>query len=79
MTLAGEEVRFAAPEDVIVHKIFAGRPRDLEDVASIVRNQPGLDRGYIQRWLAEFDAGASGPVFLARFREVAGPVRVPRP
>lgn len=72
VVLAGEEVRFATAEDVIIHKIFAGRPRDLEDVASILRNQPGLDRAYIRGWLAEFDAGAEEPVFMSRFRERAG-------
>ena len=48
-------------------KIFAGRPRDLEDVATIVRNQPELDRAYIRRWLEEFDAGSDNAGFLARF------------
>lgn len=72
VTLAGEDVHFAAPEDVIVHKIFAGRPRDLEDVASIVRNQTDLDRAYIRRWLEEFDAGMDEPVFLGRFQRIVG-------
>ena len=48
-------VCFAAAEDVIVHKIIAGRPRDLEDVRSILLKNPGLDREYIRQWLAEFD------------------------
>lgn len=73
VTLAGEEVRFASPEDVIIHKIFAGRPRDLEDVASILRNQPDLDRDYIRHWLEEFDAGAGEHVFLKCFLGVVGP------
>ena len=59
------------PEDVIIHKVFAGRPRDLEDVATIVRNQPDLDRAYIRRWLEQFDAGLDQPVFLARFDAIA--------
>jgi len=49
------DVRFAAAEDVIVHKIVAGRPRDLEDVRSILLKNPGLDREYIRHWLSEFD------------------------
>ncbi len=48
-------VRFAAPEDVVVHKIIAGRPRDLDDVQSILLKNPQLDREYIRRWLREFD------------------------
>ncbi len=48
-------VQFAAVEDVIVHKIVAGRPRDLEDVRGILERNPEFDRKYVRRWLAEFD------------------------
>jgi hypothetical protein len=56
--IVGQGVRFASPEDLIVHKLFAGRPRDLEDVRSILARTPGLDRAYMRRWLAEFDASS---------------------
>jgi len=69
--LGGQAVRFASPEDVIIHKVFAGRPRDLEDAATIVRNQPDLDRAYIRRWLEQFDAGQDKAVFAARFAAIA--------
>jgi hypothetical protein len=49
-------VNFAAPEDVIIHKIFAHRPRDLEDARMILLKNPDIDLGYITRWLSEFDA-----------------------
>ena len=48
-------VRFAAVEDVIILKMVAGRPRDLEDVRSILVKNPELGQGYIREWLAEFD------------------------
>jgi len=35
VNLNGTDVRFACVEDLIIHKIFAGRPRDLEDVRGI--------------------------------------------
>jgi predicted nucleotidyltransferase len=63
-------VRFAAAEDVIVHKIIAGRPRDLEDVRSILLKNPETDRGYIRRWLADFDRSL-GESYLRTFEEVA--------
>jgi hypothetical protein len=53
--LAGAGVRFAAVEDVVVHKLVAGRPRDIEDVRGILAKNPGLDRDYTERWLADFD------------------------
>lgn len=53
-------VCFAAPEDIIIHKIIAGRPRDMEDVRNILNKNAELDRAYIQLWLAEFDRSLSG-------------------
>ncbi len=63
-------VCFAAAEDVIVHKIIAGRPRDLDDVRSILLKNSGLDRGYIHHWLAEFDRSL-GEKYAQTFEQVA--------
>lgn len=53
--LAGIAVPFATAEDLIVHKLFAGRARDVEDAISVVRRQGArLDWEYIERWAAEF-------------------------
>jgi predicted nucleotidyltransferase len=49
------DVRFAAVEDVVIHKMVAGRPRDLDDVRGILAKGPDLDRGYVERWLGAFD------------------------
>ena len=54
--VGGEKVQFASVEDLLVHKLVAGRPRDLEDVRGVLLRQPGADLGYVRRWLAEFDA-----------------------
>jgi len=53
--LGGVSVRFAAVEDIVIHKLVAGRPRDLEDVRSIVIKNPGIDRTYVEEWLGGFD------------------------
>ena len=51
----GEPVPFATAEDLILHKFFAGRPRDLEDVRGVVRRKgPELDWEYMRHWAAEF-------------------------
>lgn len=58
--ISGQKAFFASPEDVIIHKIFAGRPRDLEDVRAILLKNPEIDIPYIQRWLKEFDKTIGG-------------------
>ena len=63
-------VCFAAAEDVIVHKIIAGRPRDLEDVRSILLKNPHLDRAYVRQWLAEFDRSL-GESYAPTFEQLA--------
>ncbi len=46
-------VRFATPEDVIIHKIISGRARDIEDIRTIIRKQ-NLNPELIQKWLRTF-------------------------
>jgi hypothetical protein len=41
-------------EDVIVHKLLAWRPRDRDDIDSILAVGHQLDRDYIARWAAEW-------------------------
>jgi len=48
-------VKFASVEDMIIHKIIAGRPRDIEDIRSIMLKNINFDQTYILQWLIEFD------------------------
>ena len=70
--LAGAHVPFATAEDLLIHKLFAGRARDIEDAEGIVRRQrTTLDWDYLERWVAEFALvpGREGmPSALARLR-----------
>jgi predicted nucleotidyltransferase len=70
ITIIGQEVCFASPEDVIIHKIFAGRPRDIEDVRSIILKNSDMDIQYIRSWLKEFDKSSDKKEFLKTFKEV---------
>ena len=67
--LAGVEVRFASLEDLIIHKVLAGRPRDIEDVRSILLKNRAFDVEYIHHWLREFDRSL-GENWLERFEEL---------
>lgn len=65
----GQIVKYASPEDLVIHKIVAGRPQDLADVLSVFRKNRGLDRAYILKWLEDFSKALSQPLGQ-RFEEV---------
>jgi hypothetical protein len=46
-------VRIATPEDLIVMKLIADRPKDVVDLAGLVR-LPSLDWEYVERWAVEW-------------------------
>lgn len=68
--LGRKMVCFASPEDVAVHKIIAGRPRDLEDVRAILLKNPLMDTGYIRKWLKELSSALEGADFIKIFFEL---------
>ena len=43
-----------APEDIIVHKLIAGRHTDIDDVERILASRPDLDRTYLEHWIAQW-------------------------
>ena len=62
-------VRFASLEDVVIHKVIAGRARDLEDIKSILLKNQNYGSDYIEKWLKEFDKSLTEQ-FLKIFREI---------
>ena len=64
-------VKFASCEDVIVHKMVAGRAIDEEDVKSILaKNRDIIDFEYIRKWLSEFGKIAEHEGIFARFNSL---------
>ena len=67
-------VKFASLEDVVIHKMIAGRARDIEDLKSVLLKNPKYDSHYIEKWLAEFDKSL-GEHFLKVFRSIGKEIR----
>ena len=53
-SFANLSVRLPTPEDLIIMKAIAHRPKDLEDIRTIAENYPNLDAGRIEEWVKAF-------------------------
>lgn len=69
-------VKFASCEDVIIHKMVAGRAVDEEDVRSIVvKNKKSIDLKYVKKWLSEFGKLPEHKAILEKFNSLLKTVR----
>ena len=66
------QVRFASPEDLVIHKIIAGRSRDLDDVRSILLKNHTCQVEYIRHWLREYDRSLEAD-YLLKFEALNKP------
>ena len=75
VTLHGTGVPFASAEDLLIHKLFAGRPRDVEDALGVVRRKSAeLDWHYLEHWsrvFAEMPGWETMPDRLAELRRTS--------
>jgi len=53
-SFANLSVRLPTPEDLIIMKAIAHRPKDFEDIRTIVDKYPDLDQNRIERWVKDF-------------------------
>lgn len=63
-------VYYASVEDVIIHKVVAGRPRDLDDIKGMLVRNKQYDRAYVTKWLKALGETLATD-FIARLREIA--------
>lgn len=53
-SIAGLQLRLPTPEDLIILKAVAHRPKDLMDIAEIAASHPELDRARVETWVRLF-------------------------
>jgi predicted nucleotidyltransferase len=67
--VADYAVKFSSPEDIIIHKLFAGRPKDIEDAENILIKQGRkIDMDYIKKQLKVFSTAY--PEMPERFKNL---------
>ena len=54
-------VRLPTPEDLIIMKAVAHRPKDLEDIRTIIDKNPNLDVDRIKQWVISFAEALETP------------------
>lgn len=62
-------VPFATPEDVLIMKAVARRPRDFADIEAIVTAQDDLDLDRVRIWVREFSQALAMPDLLTDFEQ----------
>jgi len=67
------ELRLPTPEDLIILKAVAHRPKDLLDIAGIFSCHPDLDRARIEGWVREFAAALEMPELWADVAQLLKP------
>lgn len=66
----GVMVPIASPEDLVIMKVLAGRPKDLDDTTAIIAGyRDRLDSAYVERTLVEIELALSQSDLLPVFRQ----------
>jgi hypothetical protein len=63
--IGGLTVPLPTPEDLIVMKAVAHRPRDLADIEGILAATGNLNLRHIRRWVREFAHAVGSPEMLS--------------
>jgi predicted nucleotidyltransferase len=66
------KIRVATPEDLIVMKLVASRPRDIADVEEMIAANPNLDRRRVRRIVRQFSKLLDMPEMLERLEALLG-------
>ena len=64
VNVAGVRLPLPTPEDLIIMKAVAHRPRDLGDIEAVLDAHPRLDTQRVRRWVREFSMALGMPDLL---------------
>jgi len=64
------QVRLPTPEDLIIMKAIAHRPKDIEDIRTIVDKYPALDQDRIERWVKDFSEALETPELWGQIEKI---------
>jgi len=67
-TFANLSLRLPSPEDLIIMKTVANRPKDLEDIRSVAEKYPNLDIERIEQWVCAFAEALENPELWGQIR-----------
>jgi predicted nucleotidyltransferase len=67
-------VRIATPEDLIIMKAVASRPKDLEDIRTLAAVYPGLDRDRVRHWIEQYGELMDDPNLWSRIEPLLATV-----
>jgi predicted nucleotidyltransferase len=68
----GFVIRLPTPEDLVIMKAIAGRPKDLEDIRNIGRSYPHLDRRRIRNWVEQYGEVLENPDLWSEIEPLLG-------
>jgi hypothetical protein len=66
-------VRLPTPEDLIIMKAIAHRPKDMEDIRTLVDKYPNLDLARIKRWVKDYAKTMEAPELWNDIRTILKP------
>ncbi len=72
---ASLQVRLPTPEDLIIMKAIAHRPKDLEDIRILADKYTNLDLARIERWVKDFAALLELPELWGEIEKIIASIR----
>jgi predicted nucleotidyltransferase len=71
-SFAGLAIRLPTPEDLIIMKAIAHRPKDLDDIRGVADKNPDLDRHRVEEWVSAFGQALELPDLWDQIKPLLG-------